>query len=1285
MKKPTDNILGSGKKPERQLNRYLLRLKRPAFLGLACGVTLLPNIARADATWVGDTSQDWNNAANWSSDPANPTGNFFINTDAIGVYPILGADSAFSPVDIIIGDGSGITGRLDQTGGALSTGSGNWLMIGRNGGTGIYNLTGGSVTAGNIRMARTTFTETATGTLNVTNATVNVTGVTRVADGVNNASTCLGTINLGNGAIMNCENDLLLAFAGDANTIGTVNIYTGAVLNVASTIERWLIMTQWDPVSGVINVNGGTINLNANTDIRFSIEGNNTGTSVINLNSGAITSWSGNQTGTTTTGVLDLNRAAGGANNTFNLNGGVLTINQVITGNDGGTAAFNFNGGILRAAGNTDNFIQLGGGSQSANVLDGGAIIDTAGFDIKIPETLQGVGTGGLTKIGNGTLTLSGGYTYSGPTAVRGGTLVIDATLFSSGGALAVSNATLNILTGDGVYSVNANGVTLQGTSVININFGTATAPTAAPISLSGGTVNNSGTTTINVTGPLLTVGTYPLIYAGVPVPTNNFVLGPLPIGVVAHLVNSGTSLDLQITAAGQSLTWYGANAVGNPLTTWDINTSSNWNFGTARYLQYSDDSYGDNVIFDDSVFFGSTDITLNARVVPSSVLFSSFGQNFSITGNGGIDGTTAVVLTNSGSVFLGTSNNYTGGTFIGGGTLSITNDSALGTNTGSVALSGGTLRFDASGTSSRALTTTANSGIGVAEGATVQFTGTISGTGALEKSGEGVLNLSTANSLSVPATVSGGALRLSDANAATNGSIGSLIENGIVFNSGIGTFNVGGLTGSGPLNLVDSAAAPVSLSVGGNNSSSTFNGSLTGGGSLVKVGTGTLTLNGSSSYSGGTFVAEGILAAGNGESPGIVSPFGTGTVTITNGALVYLGTTPLNAFGSYQIENNVTLDNGSLYAWDGSQRVLGNLHVGPGGGAIGSTFNAPWENLAEPNFPKALFIDGFVTGTGDLVVEDKLEQVGNAWNTSTAVFTSSGTPAQNTYSGTVTVNPLTVPGSGGSYLYLMGTSVLANATIVLTGNNLPGSSRMGTSTLLFGNGNEPGPGHNIIGGLSGSGSFVLADTVVYQDPSGPGYSNGAPVELTVGYNNASTTYSGVMSGPGSLVKVGTGTLTLTGANSYTGNTTLNGGVLSIGQPTLATNSTVSIANGAKLQLDFAGANRVGALVLNGVPQPDGTYNAANTPTYLAGTGSLIVGESIPTEPTDITFSVSGDTLSLSWPNDYLGWVLQVQTNSLSVGLSDNWVDVPGSAEITSTNITVVPSSPAVFFRLRSP
>ena len=61
------------------------------------------------------------------------------------------------------------------------------------------------------------------------------------------------------------------------------------------------------------------------------------------------------------------------------------------------------------------------------------------------------------------------------------------------------------------------------------------------------------------------------------------------------------------------------------------------------------------------------------------------------------------------------------------------------------------------------------------------------------------------------------------------------------------------------------------------------------------------------------------------------------------------------------------------------------------------------------------------------------------------------------------------------------------------------------------------------------------------------------PIALTVGGNNGNSTYAGVLSSPGALTKVGTGLLTLIGSNTYSGNTTVSGGTLQVGDGSAAT------------------------------------------------------------------------------------------------------------------------------------
>jgi hypothetical protein len=100
-----------------------------------------------------------------------------------------------------------------------------------------------------------------------------------------------------------------------------------------------------------------------------------------------------------------------------------------------------------------------------------------------------------------------------------------------------------------------------------------------------------------------------------------------------------------------------------------------------------------------------------------------------------------------------------------------------------------------------------------------------------------------------------------------------------------------------------------------------------------------------------------------------------------------------------------------------------------------------------------------------------------------------------------------------------------------------------------------------------------------------------------------------------------------------------------------------------------------------------GTVPAGVT-TRLLNTGSavrLAVQPIVNTNPPALTGSYDGGALTLSWPADRLGWRLQVQTNTLNVGLSSNWSTWPGSTNVTLVLITNNLANPAVFFRLVYP
>jgi autotransporter-associated beta strand protein len=276
----------------------------------------------------------------------------------------------------------------------------------------------------------------------------------------------------------------------------------------------------------------------------------------------------------------------------------------------------------------------------------------------------------------------------------------------------------------------------------------------------------------------------------------------------------------------------------------------------------------------------------------------------------------------------------------------------------------------------------------------------------------------------------------------------------------------------------------------------------------------------------------------------------------------------------------------------------------------------------------------------------------------------------------TVTLSNLTANANN----YQGDTEVDAPHVLVLgAANQIPSGVNAGNLNL---NGTFDLNGYNqTINGLEDSSTNGIVDGV-----------SGTPT-LTVGDNDANTEFDGVIQNSGgslSLTKIGAGGLYLTANNTYSGNTTVNDGTLEIEQPYLATNSTVTVATGATLQLDFAVTNTVASLKLGGVSYTQGVFNNGTSPSFIAGPGSLLVGSAstLPNTPTNITYTISGKNLTISWPSSYLGWILQEQTNALNVGIqtrSNAWFNVPGTASVTSTNLTISPSLPVVFYRLSHP
>jgi autotransporter-associated beta strand protein len=185
-------------------------------------------------------------------------------------------------------------------------------------------------------------------------------------------------------------------------------------------------------------------------------------TSVFNQNGGLVWGSAGSGNAITIGNAVN-------ADGTYNLNGGVLWIGQVRQGNVGATnAVFNFNGGTLKPTVSSATFMQ---GLLTANVQNGGAIIDTTNFNITIAQNLQAAGAGGLTKLGSGALTLSGFNTYTGPTVVSNGALLVTGQLSGSGAVNVVTGTLGGTGTIAGAVTVQAAAALVPGTSVATLTL----------------------------------------------------------------------------------------------------------------------------------------------------------------------------------------------------------------------------------------------------------------------------------------------------------------------------------------------------------------------------------------------------------------------------------------------------------------------------------------------------------------------------------------------------------------------------------------------------------------------------------------------------------------------------------------------------------------------------------------------------------------------------------------------------------------------------------------------
>jgi autotransporter-associated beta strand protein len=419
-----------------------------------------------------------------------------------------------------------------------------------------------------------------------------------------------------------------------------------------------------------------------------------------------------------------------------------------------------------------------------------------------------------------------------------------------------------------------------------------------------------------------------------------------------------------------------------------------------------------------------------------------------------------------------------------------------------------------------------------------------------------------------------------------------------LIFSSGAGAFTLAGNTVALTGNVANNSAStqtvnlPVTLASGSHDVATssgavTLGGAISGSGSLSKSGTGTAALTAANSHSGGVTISGGTL--GFARANGANTNLGTGAVTVNAGAILRAGYNVTSNQNISTTANAVTLAGGSIYADDANQHLSGAVNVSTSG-TLGSTYNAGINSAAERD--KGLALDGVVSGTGSLTVQHTRITSGNNYHTSFVSFSNNA----NSYSGTLTVNENTTANEGGVYVGVNGTTALQNASIVTSpvlGTNL----RFGSSPIVF----KTGLGSATIGAIGGSGPLVLTG----YDQINHAYGSDA-IALTVGGNNATTTYSGVVSDAGSLTKVGSGILGLTGASTYSGGTTINSGTLGFananGANTNLGSGSVTVNAGAILRPGYTvTSNQNISTTANNITLAGGSIYADDANQHLSG------------------------------------------------------------------------------------
>ncbi|EAA1108304.1 AIDA autotransporter-like protein ShdA [Salmonella enterica subsp. enterica serovar Agona] len=1117
----------------------------------------------------------------------------------------LGSGDVTDNATLEMNTGGDFANNIGGTGSVVKSGDETLTLSGANSYTGGTTISGGTLVASNVE---------ALGTGDVTdNATLEL----NTGGDFDNAIS-------GSGQVVKSGDKTL--------TLSGINSYTGGTTISGGT----LVASNVDALGSGDVTDNATLELNTGGDFDNAIGG--TGSVVKSGDKTLTLSGANSYTGGTT--------ISGGtlvASNVEALGSGDVTDNATLELNTGGDFANNIGGtGSVVKSGDktltlsgTNSYTggtTISGGTLVANnveALGTGDVTNNATLELNTGGDFDNAisGSGQVVKSGDKTLTLSGANSYSGATTISGGTLI--ATHVNALGTGAIDNRASLLLDASGQFTVTdlttesggnteiGAGSTLQATTLTQKSDSTLTinldSNTADPVIHAASQVSLAGTLDITGVGDVLDsdpastddLDTFTLIASDKTIAGDfeKLTVAGMDADLADFITVDGriddTGKQYELTTA---LTWYADRD--------DAVTDAHGTFN----LTNADGSFAVNTVLE------NVDATLD----PASAT--------------GWDGT-SLIKQGAGTLILNAENTYTGGTTISGGTLVATNVDALGSgdvtddatlelNTGGDFINniGGTGRVEKSGDDKLTLSgsntytggTLISSGTLVAndvnalgtgdvtDNATLMlntggdFTNNIGGTGRVEKSGDDALTLSGSNTYTGGTLISGGTLVANDVNALGTGDItdnatlalnavgdfdnaisgsGKVEKSGddALTLSGSNTYTGGTLISSGTLvasnvealgtgDVTDNATLEL-------NTSGTFDNAISGSGQVVKSGDKMLTLSGANSYSGGTLISDGTLVASNVES--------LGTGDVTNNATLELNTGgdfTNNISGSGQVvksgDDALALSGANSYT--GGTLISSGTLVATNVDALGSgdvTDNATLELNTGGTFDNAISGSGQVVKSGD------------------KTLTLSGS---NTYTGGTLISDGTLVASN---VEALGTGdVTDNATLELNtsgtfDNVISGSGQVvksGDDALTLSGSNT------YRGGTTISGGTLVATSV---EALGTGdVTDNATLALNTGGD-----FINNIGGTGRVEKSGDQTLTLSGANSYTGGTLISSGTLvasnvnALGSGDVTDNAVLELNTGGTFDNAISGSGQV-------EKSGDGTLTLSGSNTYTGGT-----------------------------------------------------------------------------------